>query len=72
MKTPYDWLAKIYTNFTGHMTKMATIYDKNPLNIFSETKRPMALGLDMLDWGYGPYQICTNDDLLYGKFKFDS
>ena len=41
MKTPYDRLAKICTNCTGHMTKMATtpIYGKNPLNIFfSETK----------------------------------
>ena len=30
MKTPYDRLAKTYTNCTGHMTKMATtpIYDK--------------------------------------------
>ena len=30
MKTPYDRLAKIYTNCTGHMTKMATtpIYGK--------------------------------------------
>ena len=30
MKTPYDMLAKIYTNCTGHMTKMATtpIYGK--------------------------------------------
>ena len=48
MKTPYDRLAKIYTNCYGHMTKMATmpIYGKNPLNIFfSRTKRPMALGL---------------------------
>ena len=29
MKTPYDRLAKIYTECTGHMTKMATtpIYD---------------------------------------------
>ena len=44
MKTPYDRLAKIYTNGTGHMTKMATpIYDKNPLNIFSETKWPWDL-----------------------------
>ena len=25
MKTPYDRLAKIYTNCTGHMTKMATM-----------------------------------------------
>ena len=48
MKTTYDRLAKIYTNCSGHMTKMATmpIYGKNPLNIFfSRTKRPMALGL---------------------------
>ena len=31
MKTPHDRLAKIYTNCTGHMTKMATmpIYGKN-------------------------------------------
>ena len=50
MKTPYDRLATIYTNCTGHMTKMATmsIYGKTPLNIFfSGTKRPMALGLGM-------------------------
>ena len=50
MKTPYDRLAKICTNCTGHMTKIATmpIYGKNPLNIFfSATKRPMALGLGM-------------------------
>ena len=65
MRTPYDRLAKIYTNCTGHMTKMATtpIYDKNPLNIFfSGTKGPMALGLGMSHWGCGPYQICTNDE----------
>ena len=32
MKTSYEWLAKIYANCTGHMTKMATtpIYGKNP------------------------------------------
>ena len=50
MKTPYDGLAKIFTNCTGHMAKMATtpIYGKNPLNVFfSGTKRPMALGLGM-------------------------
>ena len=36
MTTPYDWLAKIYKNCSGHMTKMATmaIYGKNSLNIF--------------------------------------
>ena len=25
MKTPYDRLAKIFTNCTGHMTKMTTV-----------------------------------------------
>ena len=53
-------LAKIYTNCSGHMTKMATmpIDTKNPLNIFfSGTKRPMALGIGMLHWGCGPYQV---------------
>ena len=32
MKIAYDRLAKIYTNCSGHMTKMATkpIYSKNP------------------------------------------
>ena len=38
MKSPYDTcrLAKIYTNCSGHMTKMATmpISGKTPLNIF--------------------------------------
>ena len=50
MTTPYDWLAKTYTNCYGHMTKLATmlIYGKNSLNLFfSGTKRPLALGLGM-------------------------
>ena len=51
MTTPYDWLAKTYTNCNGHMTnKLATmpIYDKNSLNLFlSGTKTPLALGLGM-------------------------
>ena len=34
MKTPYAKLAKIYTKYFGHMTKMATIYGINPLKIF--------------------------------------
>ena len=65
METPYDWLAKTYTNCSGHMTKVATvsIYGINALNIFySETKRPMALGLSMQHWECGPYKVCTNDD----------
>ena len=50
MTTSYDRLAKTYTNCNGHMTNMATmpIYGKNSLNLFfSETKRPLALGLGM-------------------------
>ena len=63
MTTPYDWLAKIYTNCYGHMTKAATpIYGKNSLNIFSGTKRSLALGLGMKHWGCGPYLVCTNDE----------
>ena len=33
IKTPYDKLAKISTNYFGHMTKMGDtpIYGKNPL-----------------------------------------
>ena len=64
MKTPYDRLAKIYTNCIGHMTKMATmpIYGKNPLKIFSGTKRPMDLGLGMEHLGCRPSPICTNDE----------
>ena len=49
MKTPYDKLAKFYTKFSGHMTKMADmpIYGKNPLNNFSRARKPMPLGLRM-------------------------
>ena len=50
MKTPYAKLAKIYSKYFGHMTKMTTtpIYGKNPLKIFiSRTRRPMTLGLGM-------------------------
>ena len=50
MTTPYDWLAKTYTNCYGHMTDMAIIpiYGKNSLNLFfSGTKRPLAVGLGM-------------------------
>ena len=65
MKTHYDWLAKIYTNCSGHMTEMATTptFGKNSLNIFYYgTKRSMALGLDMHHLGCGPYKVCTNGE----------
>ena len=60
MTTPYDWLAKTYTNCYGHMTNMATmpIYGKNSLNLFfSGTERPLALGLGMWDWDVGPTRL---------------
>ena len=53
MKTPYDKLAKIFTNCFGHMTKIAIfladipIYAKNLLKIFSRTKGLMIFGLGM-------------------------
>ena len=65
MTTSYDWLAKIYINCYGHMTKMATtpIYVIYSLNIFfSGTKGPLALGLGMKHWECKPYQVCTNDE----------
>ena len=49
VKTPYDKLAKIYTKYFGHMTKMAAtpIYGKNLIKIFSRTSRPVTLRLGM-------------------------
>ena len=40
---------KVCTNVPGHMTKVAPtpIEGKNPLKIFSGTKRPVTLGLGM-------------------------
>ena len=51
---------KVCLPHLGHMTKMAAmpIYGKNPLKIiFSRTKGPMALGLGMQYWGYGPNKV---------------
>ena len=50
LKTSYDKLAKIYTKYFGHMTKLAAtpICGKNLLKIFfSRTRRPMTLELGM-------------------------
>ena len=44
----YAKLAKIYTKYFGHMTKIAAmpIYGKNPFKIFySRTRKPVTLGL---------------------------
>ena len=65
MKTPYSKLAKIHTKYFCHMTKMTSmpIYGKNSLKIFfSRTRRPVALGLGMLHWGCGAYQVGSNDE----------
>ena len=47
MTTPYDWLAKTYTNCYGHLTNMATrpIFGKNSLNLFfSGTQKAIGFG----------------------------
>ena len=64
MTTPYNWLAKIYTNCSGHMTKMATtpIYGKYYLNIFFYgTKRPITLER-YVALGMWALPVCTNDE----------
>ena len=40
---------KVCSNGLGHMTEMAAmhIYSKNPLKIFSETRRPMTMTLGL-------------------------
>ena len=73
-------------NGYGRMTKMAAmpIYGKNPLKIFSRTRRLMTLGLYMQHWGCGAYKVCSNNDprltltyltsrsnLLPNAFKWD-
>ena len=78
MKTPYERLAKIYTNCTGHITKMATmpIYGKTHLNIFfpgTKGQWPWYVALGM--WALPDLRkrwIYVDLDLLYGKVKFDS
>ena len=77
MKTPYEKLANIYINCSGHIAKMATmpIYGKNPLkNFFSRTRRQMTLDL-VCSIGYvGPTKIAQVIDvfILYDHVKFDS
>ena len=49
MKTPYKKLSKIYTNYIGHMAKMAgmIIYGKTPLKFFSRARRLITLGFGL-------------------------
>ena len=86
METPYDAGTKVCSNGPEHMTKMAAtpIYGKNPLNIFSRTRRPMILGIGSVAFGlWGlPSLVCSNDDprltltsrsnLLPNAFKWEN
>ena len=51
MKTPYAKLAKIYTKYFGHMTKMAAmpIYGENPLKISSPEPEGRDLARSIVD-----------------------
>ena len=59
MKTPYATLAKIYTKYLGHMTKMTvmSIYDKNPLKSLKSFTEFMALEPSIVDSEITPDQI---------------
>ena len=48
-ETLSDAGTKVCSNGPGHLTQMAAtpIYGKNPLKIFSRTRKPMTLGLGM-------------------------
>ena len=62
MTTPYDWLAKFFTNCYGHMTKMATmlIYGKNSLYISLEPKGHWLLDLVCSIGDVGPTRLEAN------------
>ena len=57
-----DGGTKVFSNGPGHMTKMATtsIYGKK--KIFTGTKRPMTLKLDMQHRVLENYQFYSNND----------
>ena len=55
---------KVCSNCPGHVTKMATmpIYGKNPLKIFSKTRRPKICKLGIQHQAFRSYKVCSNDD----------
>ena len=55
---------KVYINGQGHMTKMAAmaINRKKNLKIFSRTRRPTILKLDMKHQGEELYKVYINHD----------
>ena len=66
MEPPWVRGMKVCSGDMGHMTKMAAmpIYRKNPLKVlFSGTKVPMTLGLNMQHQVLGPNKVCSNGDL---------
>ena len=56
MKTLEDWGTKGLPNGPGHITKLTAT------PIFSITRRPITLKLDMYIEGCEVYQICSKDD----------
>ena len=81
MKTPYDKLAKIYTNCTGHMTKMATtpyMVKKTFKYLLLWNQKANGLGTWYVALGMWAlpdlhkWWIKVDLDRLYGKVKFDS
>ena len=65
MKTPYDRLAKIHTNCSGHMTKMAamSIFEKKqPFTNLLQNQKADNLWAWYVAFGMCPYQDCINDD----------
>ena len=62
---PWDGGMKVYSNGSGHLTKMAAmpIYGKNLKKSCSpEPKGRMILKLGMQHWVHEYYQVCSNDD----------
>ena len=84
MESPYDRLAKIYTNCFGHMTKNKNcthiVCGKNSLEIFfSRTRRLMTLGLGIKHEDVGTYKFAQMiiqgrplTTIFYSKVIFDS
>ena len=68
MKSPYDKLAKIYTNCSGHMTKMANmpIYGKNFLkkSSFREPEGPLFWDLVCIIGVWGLLRFSNDDPRL--------
>ena len=56
MKTPYDKLAEIYTNCSGHVCY------KKPFKNLLENQKAHYLGTWYVAWGCGAYLVCSKYD----------